>query len=176
MVVMKSSFHNKKGFTLMELLVTVILVAVLASYSVYYYNNTIDEGKLNAAKGKLAALGGAFERYKIEQGSITQCPTQGLLITESNMNASCGKTVLQHNNQTANRAFETFHCGYAEKHLGLDENFNFYFGCPEIDSKDCGDPGVGFTVYMKPKSKTSSDVYPTCAYFNPSIDKVVEVK
>ena len=175
MVVMKSSFYNKKGFTLMELLVTVILVAVLASYSVYYYNNTIDEGKLNAAKGKLAALGGAFERYKIEQGSITQCPSQGLLITELNMSGSCAKSFMQQSNDMI-RVFETFRCGYAEKHLGLDENFDFYFGCPDADSQDCGVPAVGFTVYMKPKSKTSSEVYPACAYFNPDIDKVVEVK
>lgn len=175
MAAMKSSFHNKKGFTLMELLVTVILVAVLASYSVYYYNNTIDEGKVNAAKGKLAALGGAFERFKIEQGSFPQCSISEIPIVESSMAGHCGP-LLPEQQELNYRAFGTFRCGYAEKHLGLDENFDFYFGCPSTSSQDCGYPNIGFTVYMKPKSKTSSTVYPACAYFNPNIDKVIEVK
>ena len=59
-------YFCKKGFTLIELLVTVIIVATLATYAVYYYTNTIDDGKVQAAKAKLVALSGSLYRYVSE--------------------------------------------------------------------------------------------------------------
>lgn len=164
-----NTIKKESGFTLMELLVTVILVAVLASYSVYYYNNTIDEGKLHAAKGKLAALGGAVERYKIENsGKIDRC--LAVALSESEMNKSCGS-----GNSTLDRAYDIFRCGYAEKSLGFDDNFTFYLGCPS----NCGVSGTfggeDTTAYMKPKEEGNS-IFPTCAYFDADSDKVIEVK
>ena len=155
--------NNKKGFTLMELLVTVVLVAVLASYSVYYYNNVIDEGKLNAAKGKMAALGGAFERYKLESNVNFTCSTD-VAITSL---PSCASISGQ-----ANDPRNVF-CGYAERQLAFDDNFTFYIGCPNDGKCGAGDV-TEVTVYMLPKA--SSSVYPICAYFNPAKDKVSEVK
>ena len=118
---------NKKGFTLMELLVTVILVAVLASYSVYYYNNTIDEGKLHAAKGKMASLGGALERFKLENDRHIGCSESTVEITTSNMSGTCDLVSSEGNGLSL---LNVFRCGYAERSLGADENFRFYFACP----------------------------------------------
>ena len=154
----------------MELLVTVILVAVLASYSVYYYNNTIDEGKVRAAEGKMATLGGGFERFKLETDRHVSCANEGLEITSDNIVGVCDL------NSEENREglLNVFYCGYAERSLGLDDSFQFYFGCPS----DCGVETTinEFVVYMKPKNPNASSVFPSCAYFNPVQDKVVEVE
>jgi len=162
-----SIINRKKGFTLMELLVTVILVAILASYSVYYYNNTIAEGKLNAAKGKLAALGGAFERYKIENITWETHATAAskLRINPDNMSGACD---LSHPGEFYN----VFRCGYADKNLGMSEDMSFFFGHPSLT--ECGGVDVGLTVFLVPDETNS--VNPKCAYFSPNEDKVIEVR
>jgi len=168
---MYHKYLNTKGFTLMELLVTVILVAVLASYSVYHYNTTIDEGKLRAAEGKMAALGGALERYKLENNAhFDNCNENPVEITSSNITGNCGVESSIYGVVLLN----VFYCGYAEKSLGLDENFKFYFGCPS----DCGvESNINeFVVYMKPSNANPSSVFPTCAYFDPVHDRAVEVE
>lgn len=160
------NYLSKKGFTLMELLITVILVAVLASYSVYYYNNTIDEGKLNAAKGKLAALGGALERYKLENISV-----ELMCKNVTNVREVAVDQIGECRTDAPNELSNVFNCGYAERHLGIDENFDFYFGC----ASECGADGVNvLSVFMTPG--TESSVFPVCAYFDPDTDKVKEVK
>jgi len=165
---------NKKGFTLMELLVTVILVAVLASYGVYYYSDILDEGKANAAKGKLASLGGATSRFILE--NITS--PQGLLcgdIQSANVNIS---TLLAEQSSCVGHPVDNkwymsdvFRCGYAENSLSWDDNFDFYFGCPNASSA-CGTGYDKVSVYMKPKTGVNG---PACAYFDPNNDKVMEV-
>lgn len=167
-ILMNVMIYNKKGFTLMELLTTVILVAILASYAVYYYNNTMREGEVHAAEGKLAALGGAFERYKIDYGSITiDNPIQ---ITETFL--TTGITCDHYSTSVNVKVKSIFICGDVEKSLGIDNNFNFYFGSPNHSS--CGGGINTATVFMKPK--TANSVYPSCAYFNPGTDKVEEVQ
>ena len=162
----KKFIKNEKGFTLMELLVTVILVAVLASYSIYQYNNTIDEGKLNAAKGKLSALGGATARYFLENtGTGITCGKEKKV---ENTFKSCGK------NEGLDKIYDVFACGYAETSLSHEENFTFYFGCP-IDKTGCG-TYAEYTVFMMPKEGVESDIFPTCAYFNVDTDKIVEMR
>ena len=164
---------NKKGFTLMELLVTVILVAILASYGVYYYTDIINEGKLNAAKGKLAALGGATARFLTENAMGLECSyglDTGLNIEElmeDNSRHCIGESVDQ-----KWYMFDVFACGYAEKTLGIEENFIFYFGCPSELS--CGDFNQ-MTVLMKPKEGAPEE-FPKCAYFDTGVDRVIEVR
>ena len=68
--------------------------------------------------------------------------------------------------------FDVFTCGYAEKTLSWDENFIFSFGCPT--NYHCGDFDY-MTVFMKPKEGAPEE-FPKCAYFDPSLDKVIEVR
>ena len=161
----------KKGFTLMELLVTVILVAVLASYAVYSYNNTMEEAREKAAKSKLAALGGATMRFLTERGynltnsHLCQNGEHGDFvsdITESNINGTCDRTARIN-------ILGVFRCGYAERHLGVDDNFDFFFGCPK--GHGCGSNSyAGISVYMKRKNGGNC-----FAYFDPDVDRVFEV-
>ena len=163
-------YLNNKGFTLMELLITVILVAVLASYSVYYYNNTIDEGKLHAAKGKMATLGGALERFKMENDRHIGCSESKVDITASNIMGACDLS--DHEDRLG--LLNVFRCGYAEKSLALDENFDFAFACPS----ECGVETTinEFVVIMTPKNASQSPIFPSCVYFDPVHDKAVEVE
>ena len=147
--------RNKKGFTLIELIVTVILVAILASYAVYHYNNVMDEGKLNAAKGKLAALGGATQRFILEHGSPVL--DNQIEITSSNISGACNNSDIT----------GVFTCGYAEKSLSSAEGFKLWFKENPCSSQ------AGITVYMAPVDVNSS--FPSCIYFDPSEDKIVEV-
>ena len=147
---------NKKGFTLMELIVTVILVAILASYAVYHYTNVMDEGRLNGAKGKLAALGGSTARFILEHGAPAM--TGDVAIDSSVVSGSCNHGEIK----------GVFTCGYAEKNVGFDDNFNFAFS-----DHPCGLVTNYITAMMTPKQ--DNDIFPDCVYFNPNVDAVVEV-
>lgn len=161
----KFNCFTKKGFTLIELIVTVILVAVLASYAVYHYTTTMREGEVKAARGKLAALGGAVERFKIEHGNPGL--VGNLRITDLN-SAVCD----YQSADPRNRVMSIFGCGDVERSLGFDSHFDFYFGNP--GSGDCGGNLNMLTVFMLPKEHVEG--YPKCAFFNPNTDSTVEVQ
>lgn len=158
---------SKKGFTLMELLVTVILVAILATYAVYYYTDIMREGEVNAAKGKLAALGGAVARYVLEKGTITL--QNEVTIGETNLTtlSTCNPAATE----DIDKVLNVFRCGYAEKSLGIDDHFKFVFS----PGRPCGSDLDVTTVYMEPQESEHSDIYPECAYFDPDLDKVIVV-
>ena len=162
------NYFDKKGFTLMELIVTVILVAILATYAVYHYTSTMREGEVKAARGKMAALGGALERFKIEYG---EPELTGPIKIESNIfNAKCN----YHSDNPETKIKSIFSCGYVEKFLGFDQHFDFYFGSP--DNGKCGGNITILSVFMFPKKEFESvPEYPKCAYFNPYTDSTVEV-
>ena len=159
---------NKKGFTLMELLVTVILVAVLATYAVYHYNSVMDEGRVKAAKGKLAALGGAAARFVLENGDLSL--DNQVKITQSNLTNAVICDLMSAQNSDTDKVMSIFRCGYAEKSLGLDKFFDFYFY-----KNPCGSDISATRVFIKPKPENiGNSNFPSCAYFDPNTDKVIE--
>ena len=160
---------NKKGFTLMEILVTIILVAVLASYGVYSYLDVMEEGRYNAAKGKLAALGGATARYLLERspGFGDTCNSYSININIDDIPGTCDPA-----SDREMYMYNVFRCGYADKNLGIADGFNFSFGCP--NDHDCG-LYDGMTAFIKPVDG-QSDIVPACAYFDPDTDTVVEIR
>ena len=162
---------NKKGFTLMELLVTVILVAILASYGVYYYSDILREGRYNAARGKLAALGGATARFILEHAG------DGVTCEGYSINNFSSATLPGSCDAAADRQFymyNVFRCDYADKNLAIAEGYSFSFGCPNEHS--CGTYS-SMTVYMKPGAGNHEDnIVPACAYFDPDTDRIVEVR
>ena len=157
----------------MELLITVILVAILATYGVYYYTGIMKEGKYNAAKGKLAALGGATARFMLEQAYNSNFCGEDYSIDPiqvSGMTSSCTPG----NNQQVGYMYNVFRCGYADKNLGIAEGYNFSFGCPSEHA--CGTYN-SMTVYMTPgEGNAEDDIVAKCVYFNPDTDRVVEIR
>lgn len=57
---------KNKGFTLVEVLVCVIIVMILATYSVLKYTETIYEGENRKAKAQMEVIAGAYNRYLME--------------------------------------------------------------------------------------------------------------
>ncbi len=162
---------TKKGFTLMELLVTVILVAILASYGVYYYTDILHEGRYKAAKGQLAALGGATARFLLEdsRSSSRECVHYIDNVNTLYIKGVCNKNDISGEDDLM---YDVFRCGYADKSLAIIEDYKLSFGCPNRHS--CGNYDY-MTVFMKPVAG-QDDIVAACAYFDPDTDRVVEVR
>jgi len=56
----------KKGFTLLELLIVVIIVAVLASFAIPQYLTSVEKGKVAKAKNALSLIAKAEKMYRAE--------------------------------------------------------------------------------------------------------------
>jgi len=57
---------NNKGFTLIEVLVSIIIIMILATYSVLKYTETVHDGENRTAKAQLEVIAGAYNRYLME--------------------------------------------------------------------------------------------------------------
>ncbi|MFC1667273.1 prepilin-type N-terminal cleavage/methylation domain-containing protein [Candidatus Omnitrophota bacterium] len=60
----------KKGFTLLEVLIVVIIIGVLAAIALPQYVNTIEKARSAEATGHIGALRSSMDRYWYEQGAL----------------------------------------------------------------------------------------------------------
>ncbi|MGN0025320.1 MAG: type II secretion system protein [Candidatus Avelusimicrobium sp.] len=58
--------NNKKGFTLLELLVAATIIGIMAVFATISYKNSVADARMEAAKSRVAALAGAVQRFRIE--------------------------------------------------------------------------------------------------------------
>lgn len=58
---------NRKGFTLLEVLIVVIIIGILAAISMPQYMKTIERAKTAEAMSNLGALRGSMDRYWYEE-------------------------------------------------------------------------------------------------------------
>jgi type IV pilus assembly protein PilA len=56
--------NNKKGFTLVELMVVVAIIGILVAIAVPIYNASQDRAKANACKANLRTINGAISMYQ----------------------------------------------------------------------------------------------------------------
>ena len=61
----------KKGFTLLELIVVVIIVGVLGSLGFAQYTKVVEKSRTAEAKAILGALRSAQEAYRLQYGGYT---------------------------------------------------------------------------------------------------------
>lgn len=61
---------HKKGFSLIELMVVVTIIAILAGGSIPFIQGYIDEARIAKAKDNLVTLRNAIQRFEVEHGYI----------------------------------------------------------------------------------------------------------
>lgn len=79
---MKSIYiYRKKGFTLLELLVVMVIIGLLAAYVGPRYFSQIGKSEIKVAKAQMVAFEQALDQYRLEVGHY---PTteQGLSVLE----------------------------------------------------------------------------------------------
>jgi general secretion pathway protein G len=61
--------HRAYGFTLLELLVVLLIIAMLAGYVGPKLFGELDRAKVKTAQGQIKALGDALDRYRLDVGA-----------------------------------------------------------------------------------------------------------
>ena len=62
-------FRSKKGFTIIELLIVIAVIAILVGIALPRFKGMRDEGNITRAKGELRTLQTAVESYRIHTGA-----------------------------------------------------------------------------------------------------------
>lgn len=62
----------KRGFTIVELLIVIVVIAILAAITIVAYNGVQQRALDNIRKADLATIGKALELHYIDKGSYTQ--------------------------------------------------------------------------------------------------------
>lgn len=74
----------KAGFTLVELVVVVLILAILAGVIVPVIGDKVDQSRLTAAKATMKEISNAFNHYHIDTGSWpSNTPTSAKITTKS---------------------------------------------------------------------------------------------
>lgn len=97
--------RNNKGFTLIELMIVVAIVAILATVIIPSYSSYIKRGKVSEATSSLAGLRVTMEQYYQDNRTyITAAGTCGIsatLVATQNFSYTCGGAFNNTNGATA---------------------------------------------------------------------------
>lgn len=83
----KSMHDNRSGFTLMEIMVVVVIIAVLASVAGPMIGDIINQGKASATRSKMSSLKSAIVTYKNDIGRYPFVGDKGCVSCMSAYNA-----------------------------------------------------------------------------------------
>lgn len=63
----------KKGFTIVELLVVIVVIGILAAISIVAYNGIQERAQMAKMKSEFRSVEQAVELYKVNEGKIPEC-------------------------------------------------------------------------------------------------------
>jgi len=66
---------SRKGFTLIELMVVILIVGILASVAIPILRGRIDAAKWSEGKAMMGSIGTAIRSYHAEKGPLGAAPT-----------------------------------------------------------------------------------------------------
>jgi len=75
------TLKNKKGFTLVELMVVVVIIGVLAAIAVPVYNNATQQAERRAVEANLRTIDGAIMQFQAVNGGTNPDDTNDLVGT-----------------------------------------------------------------------------------------------
>ena len=113
---------RKSGFTLMEIMVVIIVIAVLASVAGPMIGSITDQGRASATKSKLSSLKSALLAYQSDLGRL---PNNGSLTVAADYN---GETLLSPNEEDKNVLYSN------EIELNSVKNYQRKWKGPYMDS------------------------------------------
>ncbi len=67
---MKKKLNNKKGFSLVELLIVLAILAIIAAISISIFANVLENQRIKADKGQAAYIQSAVQTYLTESDDI----------------------------------------------------------------------------------------------------------
>lgn len=73
----------KKGFTLLELIVVIIIIGILATLGFTQYVKIVEKGRTTEAKMILGQIRTANEAYKLEYGTYAGVPSLAVNVPDS---------------------------------------------------------------------------------------------
>lgn len=94
--------RKSKGFTIIELLIVVVVIAILAAITIVAYNGVISRARTSTVQSELATAARTLEAYKVSNGSETYPETLALAQLSSS-----STTTMKYfaNNTTTPRSF-----------------------------------------------------------------------
>lgn len=72
----------RSGFTIVELLIVIVVIAILAAISIVAYNGVQDNARLSTAKNDMANIKKSLMMYKAEKGRY---PENGVQLTDARL-------------------------------------------------------------------------------------------
>lgn len=146
---------NKKAFTLMELMVVVLIIAILAAIAIPLYNHAIDNQNNTRAKAILRTINGGMERFNREYPDVAIPTASDAFVINPPANASC--SYFGENNLSAQDFIaQMVACGYIPRqnygtatHQENDGALDYRFRLQDPNNGNLT-YGLGY-VFMEPK-------------------------
>ena len=79
---------RNKGFTLLELLIVVIVIAVLATIALPQFTNVAEQGRASKARANLNTMAGAERTNEATTGSYLAAATEAAILTNFGVDAA----------------------------------------------------------------------------------------